>query len=223
MEQSKTKHVIPKYSDLVTPDQITKDINDFQVLLNQEPRNEWLKENKHANNSKYIPIGILEWLMTSIFPGWYMEVIEHKQILNSISAHVRVFFYHPILHEWQHMDGVGASPMQTDQGAKPMDVNAIKNNSVQLALPIAESLAFKDAVEKLGKLFGKDLNRKDAMEYTNIIGRFDKTSDERISKMILNAKTVEDLNKIKPHLKPEHMDSFESIYNSITAKNGTHV
>lgn len=33
------------------------------------------------------------------------------------------------------------------------------------ALPTAESYAIKDAAEKLGKLFGKDLNRKDELAF----------------------------------------------------------
>lgn len=218
----KQNYVIPKYSELVSPDQLTKDANEFQILLNQQPKQEWVDTNKWANNSKYIPVGVMEWLMTSLFPDWYMEVMEHKQICNSITAHVRVFYFHPILKIWLHMDGVGACPLQTNEGASPMDAQAIKSNAVQLALPIAESYAFKDAVEKLGKIFGKDMNRKHTMDYSNLIGRFEKPSDDRISKMILNAKTVEDLNKIKPHLKPEHAEIFAQLETTLTAKNGTH-
>ena len=38
-----------------------------------------------------------------------------------------------------------------------------------MAAPSAESFAIKDAAEKLGKIFGKDLNRKDAMAYDSLI------------------------------------------------------
>jgi len=33
-------------------------------------------------------------------------------------------------------------------------------------LPAAESFAIKDAAEKIGRLFGKDLNRKDVAGFT---------------------------------------------------------
>jgi hypothetical protein len=44
-----------------------------------------------------------------------------------------------------------------------------------MALPIAESYAIKDASEKIGKLFGRDLNRKDTMGFapdTNLQNKF---------------------------------------------------
>ena len=37
------------------------------------------------------------------------------------------------------------------------------------AAPAAESYAIKDAAEKLGKIFGKDLNRKDVIGYESLL------------------------------------------------------
>jgi hypothetical protein len=35
-----------------------------------------------------------------------------------------------------------------------------------MAAPAAESYALKDAAEKLGRIFGKDINRKDTIDIT---------------------------------------------------------
>ena len=50
-----------------------------------------------------------------------------------------------------------------------------------MAAPAAESYAIKDAVEKLGKLFGKDLNRKDSMGYDMLGNKFDMASPEQMN------------------------------------------
>jgi hypothetical protein len=36
------------------------------------------------------------------------------------------------------------------------------------SVPAAESYAVKDAAEKIGRIFGKDLNRKDLLTYDSI-------------------------------------------------------
>ena len=78
-------------------------------------------------------------------------------------------FIDPITGQWDWQDGIGASPLQTDKGAGAIDFQKIKNGAVMMAAPSAESFAIKDAAEKLGKIFGKDLNRRDAMAYDSLI------------------------------------------------------
>ena len=67
--------------------------------------------------------------------------------------------------------------MQTDKDAGAVDFNKIKSSAVQTAAPAAESFAIKDAAEKLGRLFGKDLNRKDIIDYNLLENRFDNLKD----------------------------------------------
>jgi len=60
-----------------------------------------------------------------------------------------------------------------------MDWNATKNDAVMKAAPAAESYAVKDAAEKIGKLFGKDMNRADKIMYNTLpeVKREDKLAD----------------------------------------------
>jgi hypothetical protein len=64
-------------------------------------------------------------------------------------------------------DGVGACELQTnkDTGALKMDMSNVSRGAVSMALPIAKSLAIKDATDHIGKIFGRDLNRKDVIEF----------------------------------------------------------
>jgi preprotein translocase subunit SecD len=98
----------------------------------------------------------------------------------------------PLTGEVEWNDGIGANPIQTNAGAGAMDWNAAKNNGVQLAAPAAEAYAFKDAAEKFGKLFGKDLTRKDAIGYDSLL-KTDKPTFESLSDMY--AEKVELMSK----------------------------
>lgn len=159
---------LPTMSEL-----ISGDINDFKQdvlvsLLNQSPSEKWVLKN---NNIPYIPIERVEWLMTKIFRDWSVEVKTVQVIANSVVVSVRVHVKHPLTGAAMYQDGVGAMPMQTDKGASPTDFTAIKNNSVQLAAPAAETFAFKDACEKFGKLFGRDVTRKLQLSYEGVSER----------------------------------------------------
>lgn len=143
----------------------------FQALVNQEPKPEWIK--KHPQTGEpYIPIERIEWLLTNIIVRFKVEVKNVQQIANSVCVTVRLHYFDMINNEWTYHDGIGGAPLQTDKGAGAIDWDKIKNNAVQIGAPAAESYAVKDAAEKIGKLFGKDLNRKEVISYDTMKDRF---------------------------------------------------
>lgn len=153
------KRPLPKVEDLYKDLETASKQNELNRLLNFDPKPEWIKQNKFANNSSYIPVGIIEYLLTSIFIKWRLEVKQVQVIANSAVVSVRLYVLDPISGEWDWQDGVGASPIQTKQGAAATDFSQVNTAAVQMAVPAAESYAFKDAAEKFGKIFGKDINR----------------------------------------------------------------
>jgi hypothetical protein len=159
---------LPKIEDLYTDLELASKQNELNKLLNCNPKPEWIKQNKFANNSNYIPVGVVEYLLTSIFIKWRVEVKQIQVVANSVVATVRLFVLDPISGEWDWQDGVGASPIQTAKGASATDFSQVNTAAVQMAAPAAETYAFKDAAEKFGKLFGKDLNRSEdtSMNYS---------------------------------------------------------
>lgn len=203
--QQLTAKPLPKYNDLVNMEIVNSNENEFQILLNQEPPKEWVKTNDLANGSKYIPIDKVEYLLTRLFVKWRVQVLDYKVIANSVAVHVRLFYTSPITGEELHQDGLGAAPMQTNKGANATDFTQIKNSAVQMSLPAAETYAIKDAAEKIGRIFGKDLNRKDLMAYENLTGRFnvmtkEEIENKRLEKLIENARTREDLEKFEKYV-----------------------
>lgn len=140
--------------------------DEFLAIVNQNPPEKFIKDHPLAKGVKYIPIDKVELMLTKIFQYWYVEVLKSGQLLNSIEVTVRLHYKQPVTQDWLHQDGVGASPIQVDKGENASNLAAIKNNAIMLALPAAKSYAIKDAAENIGKVFGRDLNRKDTMAFT---------------------------------------------------------
>lgn len=149
----------------------------FQMLVNQEPKNDWLRVHPMTKGA-YLPIERVEWLLTQIFIKWKVEVKQIQVVANSVVVTVRLYYYNHMDKEWSWQDGIGAAPIQTDKGAGAMDWNAVKSDSVMKAAPAAESYAVKDAAEKIGKLFGKDLNRKDVLSFDSLADKYKNIIDE---------------------------------------------
>lgn len=176
---------LPSISDIYNATDMTVLQKDsaIQVLLNQEPKPEWNKEHptvkvKDSKGNyvplKYMPIERVEWLLTILFLRWRVEIRDSKMIANSVVVTVRVHYYDHALGEWNWTDGIGAAPIQIDSGNGAIDFAKMKFAAIQMAAPSAESYAVKDACEKLGKIFGKDLNRQTVIDYAPLADRYKK-------------------------------------------------
>ena len=172
-----TKKSLVKIEDLYSEKVELAQENQLNLLLNQEPKKEWIKDHPIVKNIKYLPIERVEWMLTNIFIKWRVEVRDYKLIGNSVCVNVRLNYLSPVTNEWDYQDGLGAAPLQTDKDAGAIEFDKLKNDAVMKALPAAESYAVKDAAEKLGKLFGKDLNRADKIMYDTLQGKFDNNTD----------------------------------------------
>jgi hypothetical protein len=152
--------------------------NDLNILLNQQPPASWVKNHPMASGVKYLPIEKVEFLLTKIFINWFVEVKEIQMIANSIVVTVRLNYENPVTGQMQFQDGIGAAPVHTSKGAGATEFDKILSDSVMKAAPAAESYAIKDAAEKIGRIFGKDLNRKDLINYNTL------SDDERFGKIM---------------------------------------
>jgi hypothetical protein len=208
------KRNLPAIIDLYEEKEIEllKRENELNVLLNQEPKGDWIKNHPIAKKEitiegqkktvplQYIPIGRIEWLLTRIFINWHIEIKEVKLIGNSVVVVIRLHYQSVTDGAWHFQDGVGANPLQTDKDAGACDFNKLKSSAVQIATPAAESYAVKDAAEKLGKLFGKDLNRADEIGYEVLLNTFD---EKKPDILILSSKIIEALEKYQGKDKEE--------------------
>jgi hypothetical protein len=160
---------LPTLQELRSDLDVKIEQNQLNVLLNAEPVKEWVHQHPIFKNVKYLPIERVEYLLTRIFLKWNVEVKNVQTIANSVVVTVRLFYQDVFTDQMLWQDGIGAAPIQTDKGAGASDFNAVKSDSVMKAAPAAESYAIKDAAEKIGKLFGKDLNRADKIMYDSLL------------------------------------------------------
>lgn len=220
---------IPTLTDLVAESEESIKENNLMVLLNQEPPAGWLSKhplvttkNKEGKivPAEYLPINRVEYLLSRIFGKWWVEVRSTNLLANSVCVTVRVYVVNPVTKETEWNDGVGASPIQTEKGAGAMDWNFAKSSGVQMALPSAESYAIKDACEKWGKLFGKDLNRKDQISYdsllkTETVYYEDLAELFEIKKATLSAEELKNATRV---LKDREEISYTKLFNLLKSK-----
>lgn len=171
----------------------------FKLLLNQPPVEKWMKQHPMVN-SKYLPIDKVEFLLDRIFQEWRIEVVREGVMFQSVYVTVRVHYKNPVTGDWSSHDGVGAKAVQLDSGSIPSDLTKIKPEAVQMALPMAKSYAIKDACDHIGKLFGRDANRKGTIDFTGAYGKQEPKapkdkSSSRILEVIEACKTREELEK----------------------------
>jgi hypothetical protein len=194
--------IIPTIQDLADPEKLHKN-DQLKTLLNQPPPKAWIKKNKYANNSEYLPIGKVEYLLDKIFQQWKVEILDYKPLFNSISATVRVHYVDPITGEWMYHDGGGVKELQTQAGTGPLkqDFSNINKGAVEMALPIAISTAVKNAARHLGQLFGRELNREDTVEYKQT---YAKPTDSIVS-AINSARTIKELESVRDYCDTEEL------------------
>lgn len=244
MKEVAIKRPLPSIDELYAdPIQAAKQ-NDLNRLLNRDPRPEWIKEHPFAKGVRYIPISILEYLLTAIFLQWRIEVLDSKVIANAVQVTVRLSVQDPLTGEWMWQDGIGAAPIQTAKGASATDFTQINTDAVVKASPAAKSYAFKDACESFGRLFGKDLGRKDFLTYIALDGKLDKSmmqatpdylaelysllseaslshdEDDNFREQIANGISIEDYEAMKSILIDRRISPIQKLRNGETLSMG---
>lgn len=182
-------------------------MGELKSVLNQTPNKAWIKNHPFAQGVVYLPIDKVETMLDMIFQQWRVEILSISQLAQSICCTIRLHYLNPITKEWSYHDGVGAVPLRTDKGFSAADLSHIKSDAVATGAPAAKSFAIKDAAEHLGKLFGRDLNRKDAVAYTNLYAM----EETDWKKELGDAKTLDELRKIWNKMPKELQSDKEMI------------
>lgn len=165
--------MLPKIKDLYNDLATTQKQDALMVLLNQNPKTEWVKVHPFIKGYKYIPIERIEFLLRSIFKSYKIEITGQGTSFNGVYVTVRVHYTDLLTGQWLFHDGIGAVQLQTAKGTSPADLNNINNGALSMAYPIAKTLAVKDACDHFGNLFGANLNRKDVISYELDLSLYD--------------------------------------------------
>jgi hypothetical protein len=189
--------------------------DEFLEFLNQDPPKAWLEDHPMAKGVKYLPIGMVELLMTKIFQQWRVEVLREGQLMNSITCTVRLHYRDPLDKSWTYQDGVAAVPAKTSKGSKASDMSEILSDAVMTGLPAAKSFAIKDAADNIGKIFGRDINRKGNLTFN---ASYKKSDDEVALQSIKEATTAEELDNILAAMDATTQRAFASAVKNRAAE-----
>jgi hypothetical protein len=150
----------------------------LNLTLSQDPPPKWLKEHPMVKVKvpdgkggtvsvpmQYIPVERQRLLAKRIFGMVEIEIKQVQQMFNSVCVTVRLHYRHPVTGEPMYMDGVGGVGVQTDANAVASDMSKIKFDGVMKAAPAAAAYAEKNAYDKLGRVFGGEV-QKDAIRFT---------------------------------------------------------
>ena len=187
---SNTKEIAKPSSQEVAGVKDFQGIEAFLKVVNIAPRKREIAVNKMAGNSRYLPVSFVQMKLDEFFFGlWSWEVVDVKVVANEILVWGNLKVYHPKAQVWLNRSGTGATmiQMKSDRNGGNGDITdigqKIKNTLVK-DFPHAESEALKNAAKKLGKAFGRDLNRKLEDQYTSFI---DTMTDAKESEMDIDA------------------------------------
>ena len=144
----------------------------FKNFINRTPPANWLKAHPMAKRkvdginmpTEYLPIERLTWMVRHVFESYEVKVKHVQLILNSVQVTVNITMVDcfGVVHT---QDGIGAAGIQMDAGASITELSKVKLSGVQMAAPAAMTFAEKDAIERVGKIFGSDINRQDVLYY----------------------------------------------------------
>lgn len=126
-------------------------VDSLNTLLNTDPPKQWFKTHK---GNDYLPIDRVKNNIITIFQDYDWCIKSVQLIANSIVVYGTLSVINPVTGRTRNLDGIGAWPIQLKSGSAPTDFNSIIQDAIQKNAPAAESLALKNAAQKLGKLFG---------------------------------------------------------------------
>ncbi len=146
----------------------------FALKLNSEPDPSWIEATPDGK-AKTLNISFVETNLDTIFECcWGTRNFVTKTIANEVVGELEFYFLHPILN--REFTRVGAAAIQITVDAlskevkdrmtkQQINLHALnpenkKSNALDLGYGKLKAECLKNATQSLGKLFGRDLNRK---------------------------------------------------------------
>lgn len=182
--------------------EIRLQLQDFQSKLNREPEVSEL-ERTPDGKAKTIPISFIEMTLDELYLGqWGTRNFTSKIILNEVCGELELYVIHPITGLEMVRVGAAGIIIQVDKAPDNITGQARnewalnpsnkKSNALDLAYPKLKAECVKNAAQSLGKIFGRDLNRKKADVFQPVY----KTLTDKGFKALLDRVEAGDFNAL---------------------------
>lgn len=176
---------------------IKEDIDNFDAVLNSEPKKDWLSSEKIDGKTIYsLPIEKVEFLLSRFFKNVCFEVIQWSEGAKLAEMTVRV----------NYIDRDGNKMFQDGVASC-----VIKGNGMSIA-PALKSMAIKDCCHSIGRIFGKDLNRPNTIVKPNKIDLDNVKELFEQKKSILSKEDFEAATRI---ITEQEVNSYKKLYESL--------
>lgn len=158
-----------------TTDDIRQRCQNFLVRLNQQPDPKSIE--KTPDGRAYsLPISHVEMTLDELFFGlWSTRNFNSKVISNEVCAEMELVVIHPVTGDEVVRTGTAAVQITVDkvpEGVSGQERNRWalnpdnkKPNALDMSYPKLKAECLKNAAATLGKIFGRDINRKNADVY----------------------------------------------------------
>lgn len=149
-------------------------LQDFTRRLNAEP-NPGEFDKTPDGQASYLPISFIEMSLDELFLGqWSTENFKWSAITNEVQGSIELVLIHPITQKEIRRTGAGSIVIMVDSLSKEekdvmskqarnlyaLNPENKKPNALDLGFPKLKAECIKNAASSLGKLFGRDINRK---------------------------------------------------------------
>lgn len=156
-------------SQLTKQDQLIQ-LQNFIEKLNREPDAGELDRTPDGK-AKTLPISFVEMTLDELFLGqWGTENFTSKVVANEVVGEIELWVIHPITGREIRRSGAAGIIIQVDKAPEEiqgkernqwaLDILNKKSNALDLGYPKLKAECTKNAAQSLGKVFGRDLNRK---------------------------------------------------------------
>lgn len=136
-------------------------LQEFTKRLNAEP-NPAEFEKTPDGKAQTLPISFVDMTLDELYLGqWEMSDAHVTQIFNEIAGTAVLTVWHPITNRPIRRIGWASVVITQDAESKLADFNMTKKkNALDLTFPKLGAEIRKSAAQTLGKIFGRDINRK---------------------------------------------------------------
>lgn len=190
----------------------------FQQMLNAEPDEAGI-ESTPDKKARTLVVSHVEMTLDELFFGqWKTENFKWAVIANEVQASMELVVIHPISgYELRRtgaasviimVDKVPDNITGSDRNRWALNPDNKKANALDLAFPKLKAECLKNAALSLGKIFGRDLNRKNKDQYKPFklkgsLGRGHEQDVAYVRELIQQATDIQQLTKIMKACSPE--------------------
>jgi len=191
-------------------------MQNFSTKLNSLPSPESIDKTPDGKAGTIL-ISHIEMLLDENFFGlWETENFKWAVIANEIVGSIDLVLTHPVTNQKFRRVGAASVQIMVNAGTNALDVNNKKSNALDMGFPKLKTECVKNAANSLGKLFGRDLNRKKVDFYSPVI-KVDraKMELERMMHLIKDAVNIEQLDLLRKDVPNELIDLWNSKIKTI--------